>query len=269
MAWRRVESRIDEVKVTHARLEPELFDLVGNEVRIARSVSPALHVSVSTVDALVDAPTLCLNRNCGAVPLIPGQIYPAMETRPGQRVEIRIFSGRSEHHCTVAIAHESGQSFDRSARGQRIYECDASALPVTCDSVINGEIAKQCLWSNSKRRASGDDLRAGSSLPKRPQNASRFGCVVTQRDCITVVDVPDRNAYDIGPESGRGRPCGRNCVGREAQIKKSDVVSCAFERRSDASETVWNHRIWLALAIFAHELNPRPPSLASLSPALH
>src|ERR1700738_2157826 len=61
MAGRRVESRIDKVEVVYACLDLELFDLVGNQLRIAGSVSPAFHVSIRAVDALVDAAALGLN----------------------------------------------------------------------------------------------------------------------------------------------------------------------------------------------------------------
>jgi hypothetical protein len=192
-----------------------------------------------------------------------------VQTRTGERIEIRIFSRRSEYDCAAAIAHESGQSFDRSAGGQRIYEGDARALSVSRYSVIDGKVAKQCFWSNSKCRATGYDFRARSSLPKRVQNASRFRRVVTQRDRIAVVDVPDGNANDVGPELRRGAPCGRNCVGCEAQIEEPDAMPSAIERRRNAREPVRHHRIGLSLAIGAHEQNPRSASFLLLSHTLH
>jgi hypothetical protein len=97
------------------------------------------------------------------------------------------------------------------------------------------------------------------------QNAPRFGRVMTQGYCVTVVDVPDRHAYDVGLELRRRSSRRDNRVGGEAQIEKSDPVSRAIERRGNASETVGHHRIRLSLAIGAHEQDARSATFGSFS----
>ena len=100
----------------------------------------------------------------------------------------------------------------------------------------------------------------GRRLPKRVQDGPCFGSVMTQRDCIAVVDVPDRNPNDVGLELRSGATRGSDRVGREAQIEEPDPMSRSVERRSNASETVRHHRVRLSLAIGAHEKNPRAAS---------
>src|SRR5207253_7530321 len=73
----RIECRIDEIKVTDPRLHLQLLYLIGDELRITRTVSPAFDVTVGAVHALVHAATLRLDWNCRPVPLIARQVDPA------------------------------------------------------------------------------------------------------------------------------------------------------------------------------------------------
>src|SRR4029077_3580169 len=70
VAGRGIEGGIDEVEVTNTGSHFQLLDLVGDEFRIARAISPALHIPVSAIDALVHAATLRLDRNGRAVSLV-------------------------------------------------------------------------------------------------------------------------------------------------------------------------------------------------------
>src|ERR1700730_4671283 len=197
----RIESGIDEVEVTNTPFHFQFLDLVGDELRIARAISPTLDIPVSAVDALVHATALCLDRNGRAVSLVPREIYPAMEAGPRKRVEIGVFAWRSEYDPAVPVAHESGHRHDRRARAEGIDQSNARPLAVAGDGVVDGQISKQRFRRYAECRATGDDFRRGRGLTQSDQHVARFRSVVPEGDSIAVVDVPNGDATDIRPES--------------------------------------------------------------------
>ena len=81
MTRRRVERGIDEIEMMDSGFGFQLLDLVGNKLRVARAITPALDVAVSAVDTLIDAPAFRLDGDGGAVTLVAREIDPAMEAR--------------------------------------------------------------------------------------------------------------------------------------------------------------------------------------------
>src|SRR5205085_8448595 len=113
-----------------------------------------------------------LNRNRGAVALITAQIDPAMETWMRQRIEVGVLAGRREDNGAVLLPDEARHRFDWCARGERGNEGDTRSFAIAGDGVVDAQIAEQRLWSDAKRSAAGDDLRAGSGFTEGMQNAA-------------------------------------------------------------------------------------------------
>src|SRR5437868_1866407 len=256
VSWRRVESGIDEIEMVDPRLCFQLLDLVGDELRIARAISPAFDVAIGAVDAFVHAATLRLNGNGRSISLIPGEIDPAMEAWRGQGVKIRVLTRRSEYDGSVLLPDNSWNSLNGAARSQGSDEGHACALAVSGDRVVDRQIAEQGFRSDAERSAASDDFRLGSGRAQSAQDFSGLRSVVLERDCIAVVDVAYGHADDIGTESlsDISRPTDR--VTGEAGIEKSDVVSSRVERGGHARQTVWNDWVGLSLAIGADEQHP-------------
>src|SRR6266550_7169151 len=238
------------------RLCLQLLDLVGDELRVARAISPAFDVAIGAVNAFVHASTLSLNGNRRSISLIPGEIDPAMETRRRQGVEIRVLARRSKHDRSVLLPDNSWNSFNGPARSQGSDEGHACALTVSGDRVVDREITEQGFRSNAERSAAGDDFRLWSGRAQRAQDFSRLRSVVLERDCIAVVDVAYGHADDIGTESLSDISSATDRVTGEAEIEKSDVVSSRVERGGHARQTVRNDGVGLSLAIGADEQHP-------------
>src|SRR5438270_6470998 len=145
----------------------QLFDLVGDELWIARAISPSFDIAIGAVDALVDASTLRLDGNGRAVALIPSEIDPAVQAGSRQGIEIRILSGWSKDDCSVSVPDYSRYRFNSSARSERIDERDACPLTVAGHGVIDSEIAEKGFWSDSEGGAAGNDLCAGRGITQR------------------------------------------------------------------------------------------------------
>src|SRR5687767_5745260 len=253
---RRIESRVHEIKVCHTCGLFQLLDLVCNQFRRARSVAPAFDIPVSTVDAFEDAPALGLDRSRRAVALVSLQVDPPVERRRGKGIEVCILAGRGEMHTVSFRSDKASERRYRLASRERIYECNAGALPIAGDCVVDTEISEERFRGDSECRPARNHLGLRCSLSQRVKNRSRLRCVMPKRDGVAVVDVANRNA-----DHGRAELAGRfvrsgNRVALEAKIQKADFVSGCVERRSDARETVRNNREGLALAISAHEQHP-------------
>ena len=137
----------------------QLLDLVGHQPGVAGAISPALDVAVSAVDALVDAAALGLDGDGGSVALIAGEIDPAIQAWRRQRVQICVFTWRSENHSAVSVPDEARHRLDRFTRNERRDQRDARSLSVTCHGVIHGEITEQSFWRHSESGAARHDFR--------------------------------------------------------------------------------------------------------------
>src|SRR5947209_127368 len=80
---------------------------------------------------------------------------------------------------------------------------------------------------------------------------------MTKRDCVAVVDVPNRDANHVGLEPASGVACDRYRIPGKTKIQKLDGVSRCIERGCHTCEPVWYDRVGLALAIGAHQQHSR------------
>ena len=188
--------------------------------------------------------------------LVPSQIDPPIELCTRKRVEIRVFPGRREHDGSIALPDESGQRVDRIAGRERVDQGDAGALAVARDRVIDAEISKQRFWRDSECRTTRDDFRPGRRAAKAVQDVARFRGVVSERDRIAVIDVPNRNSDDVWSKRQSSIARRPDRILREAQIDESHVVPRSVECRRDACQPVGHNGIRLALAIGTHEQHP-------------
>jgi hypothetical protein len=120
-----------------------------------------------------------------------------------------------------------------------------------------------------ERRAAGDDFRFGHRGAQCAQDVARLRGVMAERDGVAVVDVAHRDADHIGSKGARGFARGRHRIAGETKIQEQHLISGCLERRCHTRQAVWHDRIWLALAIGAHQQHPRSTFATALSHCAH
>src|SRR5437868_5888948 len=99
-------------------------------------------------------------------------------------------------HTISVAAYQAAERTDVVSICDCIHESDTRTLAIARDCVVDAEFAKERFWRNPKCCASRDQFCVWSCFTQRPQNDSRFGCVMPKRDRVAVVYVANRNADD-------------------------------------------------------------------------
>jgi hypothetical protein len=138
----RIERRIHEVEIGDSGLSMKLFYLIGDTFGITCPVAPAFDIAVSAVHAFIDTTPLGLNGNRCAVPLVPSKIDPAVKRGGGKRIEVGVFAGRSKMNRSVNRPYNAGNAACFFAPRKRIHQRDTRSFTITCDRVVDSEVAK-------------------------------------------------------------------------------------------------------------------------------